>query len=413
MIIFRKIRDKVGWLRKWVVPLLTFGLKFKKKVALTLRRSELYRDWFHLPDPKNLTIEQWLADGDCEDKIIHVEPAMTVIKAPPATNEPLNHWYFEKNKAGQTDASFVLMLHGGSVYGHEGGQYLNKRGNYLWDAGLEHWTYFNIGFMETVFKLPKPKYYRGRVAVLAHPWGYQTFGHWMFDVLPRFGLIERTLGLESIDYFAVGHDNKAFQKRSFERIGIPEDKIIPFDAKAHIRADCIVLPSIAKYNNQHLQRASLEYLRRLYCPRGLHGRKRRIYISRKDASFRHLHQENELLDSLRKIGFEECVLTGKSQEEVAALFGSAEVVTGPSGSGFMNMVFCQPGCLVIEIFTPYFFPPFEWALAHDCQLHFACYFGDDRVMKPERPMAYTKNIDVDPADCFNFIKQLMEKDGLL
>ncbi|OEY86884.1 capsular biosynthesis protein [Wolbachia pipientis] len=75
----------------------------------------------------------------------------------------------------------------------------------------------------------------------------------------------------------------------------------------------------------------------------------RIYISRANASMRRIINEKELITELEKIGFKVIHLELLSPYEQAQIFNHAQVIVGPHGSGFANLIFTNPGCKVVEI----------------------------------------------------------------
>jgi hypothetical protein len=82
--------------------------------------------------------------------------------------------------------------------------------------------------------------------------------------------------------------------------------------------------------------------------------KRRIFISRGDAGGkRDISNELNVINLLSKYGFEVVTLTGLSLIEQIDLFNGAEVVIGGHGAGLSNIIFCPPGCKVVEL-THYF-----------------------------------------------------------
>ena len=75
---------------------------------------------------------------------------------------------------------------------------------------------------------------------------------------------------------------------------------------------------------------------------------RRIYISRRKASSRSVSNDADLLALLDSHGFVEVRLEEHSLAEQIALFRQAEAIVAPHGAGLTNLVFCEPGTLVVE-----------------------------------------------------------------
>lgn len=66
---------------------------------------------------------------------------------------------------------------------------------------------------------------------------------------------------------------------------------------------------------------------------------KRIYISRLDSRRRQLSNEAELMEELAELGFESVVLSELSLSEQIQLFAQADVVLGPHGAGFTNILY--------------------------------------------------------------------------
>ena len=80
--------------------------------------------------------------------------------------------------------------------------------------------------------------------------------------------------------------------------------------------------------------------------------RRKIFISRKDARIRRLVEEDSVVKTLEKHGFESHVLTGMAFKEQVALFASSSVVVSMHGAGLSNVAFMPAGGVVVELLTP-------------------------------------------------------------
>ncbi|MCR6632568.1 MAG: glycosyltransferase family 61 protein [Magnetospirillum sp.] len=104
---------------------------------------------------------------------------------------------------------------------------------------------------------------------------------------------------------------------------------------------------------------TLEWLRSTFVPVDM-GRRRRLWLCRPSATARHVVNEEAALDALRPLGFEPVTLDGLSIAAQARLFAAADVVAGPHGAAFANLVFAAAGTRVVELvpgdYRPAFFP---------------------------------------------------------
>lgn len=412
-LLIRKLRDRMVGVRRWLVPRIQDLLAVKKGLSQLLRRQPLFRRALNLPSSTTLSVQEWMDRDHGDDERYLLDPEQQVERKMPITNEPRNHWFFEANRAAVIDGTSVLKLQDGFVHGHSGAQLLTSQGNYLWDANTEDWLYFKHGFyIDSVLRLPAATRLNGSVAVLSHRYARNNFSHWVFDVLPRIGLLDRTVGLKSIDQFLVSHMDRRYEWETLERLGVAREKVIQLSPQSYFQAPTIIFPSLSRYNNLSHQPSTLDFLKRSFLPATPSGKKRRLFISREDASFRRLKGEAELCRQLASHGFETVTLAGVSLSDTAALFSSAEMIAGPFGSGLMNICFCPPGCVVVDIAPPEFYNAHHWYLSEESGLVYACYFGNDGLIPPHHPpSSVTKDIRIDVNDCYLFIKRMIERLG--
>ena len=76
------------------------------------------------------------------------------------------------------------------------------------------------------------------------------------------------------------------------------------------------------------------------------------------------------------LGFIMVELETLSVNAQARLFSSAEIIVGAHGAGFANLTFCQPGTIVIEIFSPTYITPLYWAISSFGNLKHHYFIGD-------------------------------------
>lgn len=79
------------------------------------------------------------------------------------------------------------------------------------------------------------------------------------------------------------------------------------------------------------------------------SRRRRTYISRSLASARRVINEDEVIATVSEFGFQVAHLEQMPLEEQIALFRDSDVILGPHGAGFANIIFSHPGTILIEL----------------------------------------------------------------
>ncbi|MFM9268116.1 tetratricopeptide repeat protein [Tychonema sp. BBK16] len=259
-------------------------------------------------------------------------------------------------------------------------------------------------------KLPPTEHINGNVAFLSARWGGAAYFHWMFDVMTRFDLLQRSGLIESIDKFVVNACDSAYQKETLNTLEIPEHKILESRCNLHITADKVIVPSIFYDGAGAVSKWKCDYLKQAFLtthqPLKINYSER-IYISRQKASYRRIVNDEEVMSFLEKFGFRSVQLETMSVAEQAACLAAAKVVVAPHGGGLTNLVFCSPGTKVIEIFSPIYVPYCYWMISNLCGLEHYYLIGDlldDLTI--EKPVHKNMHLDL------NSLEKLMNLAGV-
>ncbi|MEG4089580.1 tetratricopeptide repeat protein [Microcoleus sp. Pol12B4] len=228
-------------------------------------------------------------------------------------------------------------------------------------------------------KLPPAEHVDGNVAFLSARWGGAAYFHWMFDVITRFDLLQRSGLIETIDKFVVNASDSSYQAETLEILGIPQDKILESRCHLHITADKLIVASISYNGSGAVSKWKCEYLKQTFLneqqPLNT-DYSERIYISRQQASYRRIVNDEEVIKYLEKLGFRSVKLETMSIAEQASCLAAAKVVVAPHGGGLTNLVFCSPKTKVIEIFSPLYVPHCYWMISNLCGLEHYYLIGD-------------------------------------
>lgn len=195
----------------------------------------------------------------------------------------------------------------------------------------------------------------GSVRSLADPvfliGGSPNYYHWLVIHLPRLLIWIDEIKKMSNAWIAVNSDLSAFQVESLQALGISPSRLLPVGDMETIDAADVWIPSLLSANTVAAPMVP-KLLRKHFQGGRQGGPKLRIYLSRGDASSRRITNEDELIDLLKCHGFlviETSRMTFAAQVD---LFSKCEVLISPHGAGMTNMVFCQPGAEILEIYSP-------------------------------------------------------------
>lgn len=187
-----------------------------------------------------------------------------------------------------------------------------------------------------------------------------NYWHWLFDVLPKFGILEKSKIKTKIDFFLVPALKKKFQFDTLESLNINFKKILDSEKNKHILSNnMIVTDHPINFNNNpsksilHIPIWIIFWLRKKF----LLKKKKinefsKIFINRNDkftSNTRTVTNNKDLINFLRKKNFKILTLSNFTFKEQVEIFNSAKIIIGLHGAGFANIVFSSPNTKIIEI----------------------------------------------------------------
>ena len=303
-----------------------------------------------------------------------LEPASLICLKPPQTLDAQPHFSFRFGRQVSLPGAFVARIPQGRIWtaADQSSRAVFADNQLLGDLSAE----FPLLSPSSALPphsaqsrwLPQVELIQGRVVALAGLTDDMYF-HWMFEVLPQIDLIRRSgLDWDSIDYFRVSH-SQPFQQQTLELLGIPARQLLPH--QPHLQASELIVASAGC--PAWMPSWTCQFLRRLLGAERP-PQSRRLYISRRQVS-RSLINEAAVLALLEPLGFETVTLESHSVQQQAQLLAQAEAVIAPHGGGLTNLVFCQPGTKVIELFPPDFVYPCYWLVANLVELEYYYLLG--------------------------------------
>jgi capsular polysaccharide biosynthesis protein len=192
--------------------------------------------------------------------------------------------------------------------------------------------------------------------------------HFLCEHLPRVLLAREHLGASFPLKFLVTPDHARWQAEYLERLGESPANVIEGSRGTVFCPEVLFVPNLSLTEQADIYEPGIyrEIVRRL--KRGLppRQRRRRIFITRKDAPSRRLLNEDEVFAMLRAAypDLERVSLAVLSLREQIALFDEARFVVGPIGQAFRNLLFCE-GALCIHLVPGHRGPEnayYVWAL---------------------------------------------------
>ena len=191
--------------------------------------------------------------------------------------------------------------------------------------------------------------------------GKNNYWHWIFDVLPRIGILEKTKLYKSPDFYLTPSKAKNYQIQSLSILGIHNKKLIDGAIQKHIKSNQLIAVDHPTVFNNNPSKAVINiplwiilWLRKKYLKKKLNNSKfpKKFFIDRsKDSNTnsRNIVNNNEVKEHLQKYGFKSITLSQYDFIDQVKLFNNAKIIVGLHGAGFANMIFSKPRTKIIEI----------------------------------------------------------------
>ena len=176
--------------------------------------------------------------------------------------------------------------------------------------------------------------------------------HFLFEHLPLVLLAREHLGSDFPLKILISADQSWWQTEYLVMLGEPAENIIEISRGTLRCANLWMLPNLPMSSRANPYDANIyrEIARRFKSQTRPRKKDRYLFLTRKDAPRRRLINEDDILDSLRKLYPDiECIaLSQISLSEQIALFAEAKFVAGPTSQAFRHLLFCE-GALSLEL----------------------------------------------------------------
>lgn len=226
--------------------------------------------------------------------------------------------------------------------------------------------------------------------------GDDNYFHWLFDALPRIHFLQKSGWFNKVDWFVVPCYKHGYQRDTLRLLGIGKEKVIEGHQETHIQADTVIASSYARHG-EHIPSWLCDFLRKSFLDivKPDLDAPSHIYISRNDTGSRVVMNEPELFALLEERGFRKVTLSNLAFLEQVKVFASAKFIVAPHGAGLANLVFCEKGTTVIELFADGYVLPLYYDLATKVGLNYRYMVCQEDTEVSEVRQAMKLNIRVD------------------
>ncbi|RYF46955.1 MAG: glycosyltransferase family 61 protein, partial [Cytophagaceae bacterium] len=209
------------------------------------------------------------------------------------------------------------------------------------------------------------------IAPWSHYWsGYFDYLLFVVGKLARMKtVLTPTLFAEAIVTYPLLHSS--FEAELLSLLGINADRLVDSRTQAIQFDRCILANNSSWFYPSAADVMALKSIVESQIPPPESAPTRRIYISRKGR--RQVTNEDALTAMLIQYGFDIIEDKPRSITEQIELYQSASFIVGPHGASFANILWCQPGTLLLELFAPNYRPEYFRYLTHVLNLRHAAY----------------------------------------
>ncbi len=225
---------------------------------------------------------------------------------------------------------------------------------------------------------------------------WRNYAHWMTECMPKL-LLFRWLRehVPELRLLLPEFGSSSFHRRTLELLGV-DDAV-----SLHLGEDDVVTPDVLWYAPiiaiwrlqpicqvaaQHLAAAAVGRRSELTLPQ------KRIYI-RRLTPLRRVANFDALEPVLAACGFAVISTETMTLDEQICTMRSASLVIGEHGAGLVNLMFCQPGSRLLELFNPCGAQPAFWVLASLCKVDYGFLVGSHwatpQSLEPDGNTDYT------------------------
>jgi hypothetical protein len=131
----------------------------------------------------------------------------------------------------------------------------------------------------------------------------------------------------------------------------------------------------------------------------------RIYISR--SCKRHIINEADLIIMLKKFDFVIIEDKERSITEQISIYQNASFILGPHGASFSNIIFCEPGTHLFELFSPNYMPDFFVYLAGLMDMKYSAFCSGEADKRITYLDGLGENIHVSIPELENCLKKIL------
>lgn len=214
--------------------------------------------------------------------------------------------------------------------------------------------------------------------IVIAPWSHYWHGYfdYLLFVVGKLARIKTVMSPAEFDEAIVSYPlvHTAYESELLALLGITADRLVDSRKEAIRFERCIVANNSSWFYPAAADVIALKTIVEAQLQPAKSSPERRLYISR--AGRRKVINETELTAMLSRYGFDIIEDKPRSVAEQIDLYRSASFILGPHGASFANLIWCEPGTQLLELFPPTYRPEYFRYLTQVLDIRYAAYsFG--------------------------------------
>jgi len=211
--------------------------------------------------------------------------------------------------------------------------------------------------------------------------GANNFAHWLLDWVPRLKFLVEDPQLKRHSLI-FGMPMNRVQRQVLSALKIDANRVIqvkkgsleaPVTFAVANLVGCNIAGPALRRPAQACSPWALEFIRGIFLKGRPSGKRKRLLINRRGT--RKLLISDATRYYLERAGFQEILLESQPLADQARMFNDAEIIISAHGAALSNLVFCEPGTRILEIFPQNYSTSNFFALASASGLDYVCAVG--------------------------------------
>ena len=186
-----------------------------------------------------------------------------------------------------------------------------------------------------------------KAILITEQWSYE-YAHWICESLSRlFSIVDNLADVTLLlpakykEYSYIAH-----------LLGLFDVKVIYFESSDSLSIKELLIPHYLLPSgcfDKNLMCGMSKFIQEKVGDSKNHKVIKRLYISRQHAKQRKVSNEDEVIELVKKYGFEVLVTEKIPYKEVLAIYKNVNMLVTLHGAGLTNMLFMPPGCRILEL----------------------------------------------------------------